>query len=148
MQNFYQWNCVSLFRKYSTLDFVIPKDEELMALLHVGGRFICKYQTEYLSLIRKLRFKMKLSYECWKRDCVLTQLVKGAILKTIEEKEKLAVANLQKHIAKSIEYRGIERDLLLDPDQVDRKKREKLALHLRTLQHGLKYRDLKQFIAK
>ena len=79
LQNFYQWNCVSLFRKYSTLDFVIPKDEELMALLHVVGRIICKYQTEYLSLIRKLKLKMKLSYECWKRNCVLTQLVKGAI---------------------------------------------------------------------
>lgn len=70
---------MSLYRKYSTLDFVIPQDEELMALLHVGGRFICKYQTEYLSLIRKLKLKMKLSYECWKRNCVLTQLVKDAI---------------------------------------------------------------------
>ena len=58
------------------------------------------------------------------------------------------MANLRKHIAKSIEYRGIERNLLLKPEQVDRKKREKLALHLRMLQHGLKCRDLKQFIAK
>ena len=91
---------------------------------------------------------MKLSYECWKRNCVLTKLVRDAIWKTIEEKEELIVASLQKHIAKSIEFRGIERDLLLEPDQVDRKKRVKLALHLRTLQNGLKCRDLKQFIAK
>ena len=37
-----QWNCCSLIRRYSSLDFAIPDPKELMILLHVGGRLIEK----------------------------------------------------------------------------------------------------------
>lgn len=45
-----------------------------------------------------LKFKMKLGFECWRRGCKLQDLVKQAILKTIDETRVLAIANLQKHL--------------------------------------------------
>ena len=35
-----QWNCVSLMRRSSTLDFVIMSESDMMALLHVIGFLI------------------------------------------------------------------------------------------------------------
>ena len=66
-----------------------------MALIHVGGRKIKKQEdSSYLELIRKLKFKMKLSYECWNNDIQLSGLVTRAISKTIDEKLALAVSKL------------------------------------------------------
>jgi len=44
---------------------------------------------------------MKLGYECWRRRCTLSELVKYAIERTIEEAEALAIANLQKYLSHS-----------------------------------------------
>ena len=82
-------------RSYSTLDFAITNPSDLMALIHVGGRKIKKQEdSSYLELIRKLKFKMKLSYECWNNDIQLSGLVTRAISKTIDEKLALAVSKL------------------------------------------------------
>ena len=44
----------------------------------------------------KLKFKMKLGFECFRQGCQLQDLVVDAIAKTIEEKRALAIDYAQK----------------------------------------------------
>ena len=64
----------------TTLDLVIKDMCNLMALLCVLGRIIFA-QTDYayMGIYTKLKFKMKLSYECWKKKTSLDRLVIDAI---------------------------------------------------------------------
>ena len=48
-----------------------------------------------MTIFRKLKFKMKLGYECWKRGCELQKLILDAIQKTLDESLDLATAKLQ-----------------------------------------------------
>ena len=98
-EEFHTWECISLRRAFSTLDLVVKDDGDLMALLHYAGRTIFKQSdNEVLAIFRKLKFKMKLGYECWRQRLQLHDLVKQAITKTLEEKKVCAVANLQKYM--------------------------------------------------
>ena len=83
-------------RKFSTLDFAIEDKADLMAFLNVMGHKIMK-QSTYLTLCRKLKFKMKLGYECLRLGCSLVKLWKQAIQKTLNESLDLAISNLQKY---------------------------------------------------
>ena len=66
IKEYHAWECVSLLRLYSTLDFTISDTTHLMAFLHVlGRRFYKQKDNKFLSVFAKLKFKMKLSYECW-----------------------------------------------------------------------------------
>ena len=38
LPEFHAWEAISLMRRYSTLDFVIKDESDLMALIHVVGR--------------------------------------------------------------------------------------------------------------
>ena len=47
-----------------------------------------------MSVIQKMKFKMKLGFECWKRSCTLVELVLQSIDKTLNESQALAISNL------------------------------------------------------
>jgi len=65
---FYPWECVSLMRRFSTLDFIIKDDGHMMAFLNVIGRRVYQQtDSEFIKVFRKMKFKMKLSYECWRQ---------------------------------------------------------------------------------
>lgn len=50
----------------TTLDFVVKDNDGLMALLLVLGRKVFgQVGNSFMGLYTKLKFKMKLSYECW-----------------------------------------------------------------------------------
>ena len=89
------WQCISFMRRYSTLDLRVKNENDMMALIHVLGRHVYK-QTDsaFMGVYHKLRFKMKLGYECWKKNCELSKLVLGAIKKTIDETKALAIATV------------------------------------------------------
>lgn len=79
------------------------KDETHM--LHffnfVWGQIHGQQQDEdssHLKVFRLLKFKMKLGYECWRRECSLQDLVSQAIVQTIEETRALSIASLQRHM--------------------------------------------------
>ena len=55
-------------RRYSTLDFVVKNESHLMALLHCMGYCLYKQcDSAFMAVFRKLKFKMKLGYECWRQ---------------------------------------------------------------------------------
>lgn len=129
-----QWSCVTFMRKFSWIDFVVPDNDDMMALLHVSVRLIKKDETsEFFKFFRNLKFKMKLGYECWRRNCILPELFREAIAQTIAEKEELAVDRLKRYIAKSKDFKKIERKGMRYRDiwDINRDKREKLATDLR-----------------
>ena len=104
---------MSLLRQFhfSSLDFAIPDQADLMAFLHVMGRLIMSRvygksydEGQFLSKCKKLRFKMKLGYECCKRHCSLPDLIKQALRQTIEETIELSTANLHKYINENKNY--------------------------------------------
>ena len=70
----------------STLDFVIKDEGHMMAFLHYTS---CKlyHQTDsaFVSVFLKLRFKMKLGYECWRLRSQLSTIVVNGIQKTLNE---------------------------------------------------------------
>ena len=74
---------------------MVKDENDMMALIHVLGRQVYN-QTDsaFLSVYHKLKFKMKLGYECWKKDCELSWLVLAAIKKTIDETKALAIATV------------------------------------------------------
>ena len=118
-------------RKFSWIDFVVPDNDDMMALLHVSVRLIKKDETsEFFKMFRYLKFKMKLGYECWRRNCMMPELFREAIAQTIAEKEELAVDRLKRYIAKSEDFKKIECKGMRYRD-INRKKREKLAIDLR-----------------
>lgn len=54
-------------RHFSTLDFTILDENNLMAFLHVAGRLILNQSDSmFFDVFRKLKFKMKIGYECLK----------------------------------------------------------------------------------
>ena len=135
-------------RTYSTLDLAVTNAIDLMALIHVCGRLIKKQDnSEFLHLIRNIKFKMKLSYECWHKNMQLTELLKKAIIKTLVEQTAISIYKLQRYIAKSEEYKEIERNELKN-EIIDRKKREKLALHYKELDRGMLFQDTRELISK
>ena len=95
-------------RRFAWIDFVVPDNDDMMALLHVSVRLIKKDESsEFFKLFRNLKFKMKLGYECWKRNCIFPELFREAIAQTIAEKEELAVDKLKRYIAKSEDFKKI-----------------------------------------
>ena len=48
-------------RRFSWIDFVVPDNDDMMALLHVACRLIKKDESsEFFKAFRNLKFKMKL----------------------------------------------------------------------------------------
>jgi hypothetical protein len=70
----------------STLNFVIKDEGHMMAFLHYTGRKLY-HQTDsaIVSVFLKLRFKMKLGYECWLLRSQPYTIVVNAIQKTLNE---------------------------------------------------------------
>ena len=82
-------------RTFSTLDFVILDEGHMSAFLNVMGRLVEKQKdSQFMSVIQKMKFKMKLGFECWKRSCTLVELVLQSIDKTLNESQALAISNL------------------------------------------------------
>ena len=72
VQEFHAWECISLLQRYSTLDFQIQNEENMTAFFHVVWRIVYKLKdSDFMDIFRKLKFKMKLGYECWRRGCEL-----------------------------------------------------------------------------
>ena len=58
----------------------------MTAFFHVVWRIVYKLKdSDFMDIFRKLKFKMKLGYECWRRGCELQQLILDAIKKTLKE---------------------------------------------------------------
>ena len=52
----------------------------MKAFFHVAWRAVYgQKDSEFMDVYRKLKFKMKLGYECWKRGCELQKLILDAI---------------------------------------------------------------------
>ena len=81
----------------NTLDFLIKDEESMMSLLVVISRLVygIDRDTSYRDIYSKLKFKMKLSYQCWQQKQELRELVCAAIQKTLDENLKLATKELQ-----------------------------------------------------
>ena len=72
----------------------------MMALLHYLGNRFYEQQTDnsIIQVFRKLRFKMKISYEIWRKQTTLSGLFFDAIGKTLDEMKVLATYNVQKYL--------------------------------------------------
>lgn len=96
---FYSWECVSLTRPNSTLDLVIKDQGHMMAFLNVLGRRLYRQTDDaFLQVFKKLRFKMKLGYECWRTRSCIKKVVLRAIRRTVREKKVLATVGIQKFL--------------------------------------------------
>ena len=63
---FHAWQCISLLRCYSSLDFMIKEENHMTAFFQVAWAVIYAQQdSQFMSVFRKLKFKMKLGYFCW-----------------------------------------------------------------------------------
>ena len=97
-QIFHAWQCVSLFRnKHTTFDLVIRNRNHLMALIHFVHTNAHKKidpEGKLFNTYKWCAFKMKLSYESWLRQIKLLDLIKGAIFKTLVEKQKTSAYTL------------------------------------------------------
>ena len=86
IEEFHAWECVTLMKKFSSLNLVIKDERHMMALLHVLGRkFYGQTDNSILRVYNMLRIKMKCGYECWRLNKSIKQLVQSAIKKTIIE---------------------------------------------------------------
>lgn len=95
---FQAWECVSLIRNDgTTFDIVVKDNRNLMALLAVMSRKVMHPVADdsYIKLFIKLKFKMKLSYECWAQKTTLDKLVLQAIERSVAEKFVFARSELQ-----------------------------------------------------
>ena len=52
----------------------------------------------FLSVYKKLKFKMKLSYESWNRRITLGQLIQNAVFKTLVQIYRITGFQLQKFL--------------------------------------------------
>ena len=103
---FYSWECISLIRSNgTTLDLVIPDQSHLMALIHFTHMHVDKPEEKlgekmknFLSVYKKLKFKMKLSYESWNRRITLGQLIQNAVFKTLVQIYRITGFQLQKFL--------------------------------------------------
>ena len=73
----------------TTLDFVITDSSEMMALLAILSRTIYKLEADkdFNDLMRiylQLKFKMKLSYECYRSKAKLGDIIIRGIKKTVK----------------------------------------------------------------
>ena len=106
--------------------------------------------------LRKLKFKMKLGYECLLRSCSLAKLWKLAIRKTLVENEAVAIIKLQKYQLEedgAPEYLSVhtEEGLQIPIDERtdwQNQKRERLAAYLCEIKQSFKFDDLKSYINK
>lgn len=63
--DFYAWQCISLVREFSTLDFIVRDEGHLQALFYYAwSNIYALTESKFMSVYRKLKFKMKLAYEC------------------------------------------------------------------------------------
>ena len=135
-------------RRYSTLDFVVKDEANMMALLHVTGRqFYNQADGDFLRIFRFLKMKMKMGYECWLQGKDFKQLVIDSINKSIEEKLSLASAQIQKCINVDDgvpEYNNSEDSVDLDAvyEQRDYQKKVKTKI-AQAIQHLKKGTDIK-----
>ena len=97
-KDFHVWQCVSLLRSYSTLDLVVNDEGHTMALLNFLGEHFYGQSSSLMQVYYKMRFKMKLSYEQWRKRTTLSGLFYGAIEKTLDEMKALAISNVQKNL--------------------------------------------------
>lgn len=73
-------------RQYSTLDFVVKNEDQMLALLNVlSHKYYEQVDGSMTRIFMKMRFRMKLSYEFWRRNCKLSELFYHAIDKTLSE---------------------------------------------------------------
>ena len=98
---FYAWECVSLvLMNNTTVDLVIKDNFQLMSLLHVLKHKISfgnkKKERGCLSSFKFLKAKMKLSYQCRKRDIEMADLFYNAIYRSLGDLRTLAVYKLRK----------------------------------------------------
>ena len=62
-----------------------------MALIHVVHHHVYKPEgSDFLRLYRRLKFKMKMSYEAWVQRVKLKDLVLRAIFKTLNQLQNFA----------------------------------------------------------
>lgn len=73
-----------------------------------------------------MKFKMKLGYECWRRNKILIELFREAIELSLYQKEALVVHEIREHLKNNEDFKAIERSSH-DQVHVDYIKREKLA---------------------
>lgn len=79
------------------MDFVIKDEGHLAALFHYAWRKVYgQSDSEFMGVFGKLKFKMKLGFECFRQGCQLHVLILDAISKTIDEKKALAIDTVQK----------------------------------------------------
>lgn len=91
--------------RYSTLDFVIEDETNLMAFLHVMAFNVYSADNsnnnqslinDLMRIYNQIKIKCKLGFECWKRHIKLVQLFKDAIKKTMRERESLAISMIHR----------------------------------------------------
>lgn len=71
----------------------------MLALLNVlSHRYYEQVNGSMVAIFMKMRVRMKLSYEYWRKNCRLGELFFHAIDKTLNEMQTLAVANMQKFL--------------------------------------------------
>ena len=75
--NFMPWECVSLIRRneFTTLDFVVKEDRDLMILLNclIGLIYGEEKHDSILHQFFRMKVKMKISYSGWIKRCILTK---------------------------------------------------------------------------
>ena len=150
-------------RTFSTIDFAIADEQDLMAFYYVIGRIILKQKdNKFFNVFRKLKFKMKLGYECFERGFKLSTLFRKAIEKTLDESEALAISNLQKHFLMSdgapdylsqgrspdSQSEEEKKETKEEYDLKQCKKKERLAMYFREIEEGLECKDLQAYYNK
>ena len=82
---------------------MVQDESHTLALLNfLGHRFYDQSDDEssamMMSVFYKMRFKMKISYEMWRKKTSLSGLFFNAIEKTLNEMKTLATYNVQKYL--------------------------------------------------
>ena len=97
LEEFHPWECISLVsRNGHTLDLVIKDEGHMMAVLNVLVRSIYAQQdSKFLKVFMRLKFKAKLSYECWRKQITLRQFLLQAIIKSVQEMALISIQKLK-----------------------------------------------------
>ena len=83
-----------------------------------------------------MKFKMKLGYECWRRNKILIELFREAIDLSLYQKEALVVNEIRDHLNSNEDFIAIQRSSH-DQVYVDYMKREKLARDYKQLRKDI-----------
>ena len=87
---FTPWTCISLLKHdETTLDLRIDDPTPLMAFIHITYskiRDLDESQDQFMKVFQMLKFKMKLSYSCWREKKDMVDHVLKSIKDSIEEK--------------------------------------------------------------